>query len=122
MKLYNPLTGDYDYDETFLQHAKESVSFMENNMLDPLRNGKSTGIDDIPYEVLKFDCVIEVIHRLFMLCFESNIIPSNWRRAIVCPIFKDVFLKMLIVTQEYRLIIAAESAYCLLFTRSIVLL
>ena len=88
-KLSNPLTGDNDYDETFLQHAKESVSFMENNMLDPLRehnpdlnrpieineikrvvikskNGKSTGIDDIPDEVLKFDCVTEVIHRLFV--------------------------------------------------------
>ena len=36
-KLYNPLTGDNDYNETFLQHARESVSFMENNMLDPLR-------------------------------------------------------------------------------------
>ena len=52
------------------------------------KNGKSTGIDDIPYEVLKFFCVIEVMHRLFMLCFESNIIPSDWRRTIVCPIFK----------------------------------
>ena len=69
---------------------------MENNMLDPLRehnpdlnrpieinevkrvvikskNGKSTGIDDIPYEVLKFDCVIEVIQRLFMLCFDYSL-------------------------------------------------
>ena len=53
------------------------------------KNGTSTGIDDITYEVLKFDCVIEVIHRLFMLCFESNIITSDWRRAIVCPVFKD---------------------------------
>ena len=39
------------------------------------KNGKSTGIDDIPYEVLKFDCVIRVIHRLFMLCFESKLFP-----------------------------------------------
>ena len=53
------------------------------------KNGKSSGFDDIPYEMLKFDCVIEVIHRLFMLCFESNIILSDWR-ASVCPIFKDV--------------------------------
>lgn len=85
---------------------------MENNMLDPLRehnpylnrpieldevknvimkskNGKSSGVDEIPYEVLKYDCVIEVIHRLFMLCFESHIIPSVWRQAIICPILKD---------------------------------
>ena len=31
------------------------------------KNRKYTGIDDIPYEVLKFDCVIEVIYRLFMV-------------------------------------------------------
>ena len=91
-KLYNYLIGDNDCDKTFLQHGKESVSYMENNMLDPLREhnpdlnraiainevkrviiklkkGKSTGIDDIPYEVLKSDFVIEVIYRLFMLCF-----------------------------------------------------
>jgi hypothetical protein len=53
------------------------------------KNGKSTGVDELPYEVLKYDCVTEVIHRLFMLCFESNIIPSDWRRAIICPILKD---------------------------------
>lgn len=55
------------------------------------KNGKSSGVDEIPYEVLKYDCVIdsEVIHRLFMLCFESHIIPSVWRQAIICPILKD---------------------------------
>lgn len=42
------------------------------------------------HKVLKYDyCVIEVIHRLFMLCFESHIIPSVWRQAIICPILKD---------------------------------
>lgn len=109
--LYNPST-DVASNDAFLQRVKESVNFMENNMLDPLRehnpylnrpielcevknvimkskNGKSSGVDEIPYEVLKYDCVIEVIHRLFMLCFESHIIPSVWRQAIICPILKD---------------------------------
>ena len=110
--LYNPPSTSTEFDIDFLQHAIESVNFAENNMLDPLRdhnaflnrplelseikdvikkakNGKSAGADEIPYEVLKYDCVIEVIHRLFMLCFESNIIPTVWRQAIICPILKD---------------------------------
>ncbi|XP_062589588.1 uncharacterized protein LOC134251217 [Saccostrea cucullata] len=110
--LYNPLPTDTVYNDTFLQQAVELVNFMESNMLDPLRehnpqlnrsielwevkdvilkskNGKSPGVDEIPYEVLKYDCVIEVIHRLFMLYFESNIIPSEWRQAIIYPILKD---------------------------------
>jgi hypothetical protein len=53
------------------------------------KNGKYTGVDEIPYEKLKYDCVIEVIHRLFMLYFESNNTPSDWCRAIICPIVKD---------------------------------
>lgn len=59
------------------------------NVIMKSKNGKSSDVDEIPYEVLKYDCVIEVIHRLFMLCFESHIIPSVWRQAIICPILKD---------------------------------
>lgn len=77
--LYNPST-DVASNDAFLQRVKESVNFMENNMLDPLRehnpylnrpielcevknvimkskNGKSSD-KEIPYEVLKYDCVI----------------------------------------------------------------
>lgn len=53
------------------------------------KNGKSTGNDNIPYEILKYDCVIRALHKLFQLCFETHIIPSEWRKAVICPIPKD---------------------------------
>ena len=52
------------------------------------KNGKSAGIDNIPYEVLKFPSVIQVIQSLFQLLFDTGIIPL-WKKAIVCPILKD---------------------------------
>ncbi|CAC5408598.1 unnamed protein product [Mytilus coruscus] len=53
------------------------------------KNGKSTGIDEIPYEVLKFPNVIQVHQCLFQLIFETSIIPSIWRKAILYLILKD---------------------------------
>ena len=53
------------------------------------KNGKSVGIDRIPYEVLKFSSVIQVLHSLFQFIFDTGITPSLWRKAIICPILKD---------------------------------
>ncbi|CAC5405992.1 unnamed protein product [Mytilus coruscus] len=53
------------------------------------KNGKSCGIDSIPYEVLKYEPIVSVIHSLFQLIFETSTIPSVWRQAILCPILKD---------------------------------
>lgn len=51
--------------------------------------GKSCEIDELPYEVLEFDRIIKVLHQMFMLFFKNGIIPSIWRKAIICPILKD---------------------------------
>lgn len=72
------------------------------------KNGKSPGVDEIPYEVLKYDCVL---HRLFMLCFESHIIPS-----VCVQLLYVLFLKILTVIQEYRFTIE-ESVYYQLFIK-----
>lgn len=55
------------------------------------KNGKSSGVHELPYEVLKNDAVINVLHKLFSLCFDNiNIhVPSVWRKAIIFPISKD---------------------------------
>ena len=53
------------------------------------KNRKSTGIDNIPYEVLKFPSVMLVIQSLLQLIFDISIVPSIWRRAITYPIHKD---------------------------------
>ena len=86
--------------------------FLEDGMLDPLfeqnpilnvpisycevkkvvncaKNGKSSGFDKIPYEVLKFPIIIDVLHALFNLCFDTGILPSVWKKAMIAPIPKD---------------------------------
>ena len=48
------------------------------------KNGKSTGIDHLPYEVyLKY---------YFQLCFDSGYIPDQWLKAIISPIPKASYL------------------------------
>jgi hypothetical protein len=42
------------------------------------KNGKSPGVDQLPYEVLKNDVTINVLTRLFQLCLDSEKIPSLW--------------------------------------------
>lgn len=49
---------------------------------------KSTGIDNLPAEVLKNETVIKALHKLFNFIFESNKILSVWKKAIIFPILK----------------------------------
>ena len=86
---------------------------LENNMNDPLyepnvqlnsnvtidevacviqksKSGSACGYDELPYEVLKSPVIIACLQQLFQYVFDSGVIPSVWRRAIVCPILKDL--------------------------------
>ena len=109
--LYNGSNSD----EFEVEHYNRSLvhkQLLEQNMLDPLfehnedlnsniefeeisrivMNAKSKsacGHDEIPYCVLKYPPVIRTIHELFQLVFDTSIIPSVWRKAIICPILKD---------------------------------
>ena len=103
---------DGDFDETHYDRVKIHKVLLELGIQDPLytpneelngnisieeiskivqqaKSGSACGLDKIPYEVLKFPPVIEVLRNLFQLIFDSSIIPSVWRRAIICPILKD---------------------------------
>ena len=53
------------------------------------KNNSFSGYDSIPYEVLKFPPVIEILHKLFQLIFDTSIIPSIWRKSVICPIHKE---------------------------------
>ena len=100
------------FNTEFQNEALSHKTVLEENMLDPLyesnsdlnqnislqeiqkiimnaKNGKSSGIDNIPYDVLKFPTVIPVLCLLFQLIFDTSIILSLWRKAIIYPILKD---------------------------------
>ena len=54
------------------------------------KSNKSTGTDMIPNEILKFDCVIQVLYDLFNICFDYGIIPDKWSESIISPIIKSI--------------------------------
>ena len=43
----------------------------------------ASGIDNIPYAVLKSPSVIAVLHNLFQLILDSSCIPSIWRKSVI---------------------------------------
>ena len=109
--LYNTEHNE-QFDDQFYQDILNEKLFLEDRMLDPLfeenpslnisiirlevekvvysaKNGKSIGYDKIPYEVLKFPIIIDVLYALFNLCFDTGILPSIWKMAMIAPIPKD---------------------------------
>ena len=110
--LYNPTANSESFDKQFYESILKEKIFLEDRMLDPLfqenpvlnmpislsevekvvnyaKNGKSTGYDKIPREVLKFPIIIDVLHAMFNLCFDTGLLPSIWRKAMITPIPKD---------------------------------
>ena len=47
--------------------------------------GKSVGIDEIPVEVLKNNSAINILHRLFLICFRTGFIPDDRNYSITSP-------------------------------------
>ena len=110
--LYKSNENSENFDNQFYEGILHDKLFLEHHMLDPLfdgntnlnasitrsevekvvscaKNGKCTGFDKIPYEVLKFPIIIDVLHAMFNLCFDTGILPSIWRKAMITPIPKD---------------------------------
>ena len=108
--LYKNILGVYDDD--FKEISKHFMLFNEDKMTNPLyeetgnlninfsyeevqyvvlkaKNGKSTGMDGIPYEVLKNKCCIEFLQRLFQYCFDIAHTPKSWHEAIITPVPKS---------------------------------
>ena len=55
-----------------------------------LKNGKSAGIDEISGEMIKHggEKVIDWIWKLCSKAFVEGIVPKDWRRAVIVPLYK----------------------------------
>ena len=55
-----------------------------------MKNCKSAGTDSIINEVLKAiaEEILPALNKLFNLIYNSGQYPSNWRQALIVPIFK----------------------------------
>jgi sorting nexin-29 len=55
-----------------------------------LRINKAPGADNMPAELLICggDEVVRLIHKLIMDILEKEYVPKEWRKSIICPIYK----------------------------------
>ena len=72
------------------EHLNRLISIDEvTQVVMSAKSSSAPGIDRIPYAALKFETVTAVLHCLFQLIFDTSIIPSVWRKSIICPPLKD---------------------------------
>ena len=109
--LYN-CSDNNDFDDVYFDRAKLHKVLLENNISDHLyesnselnsnvtieevalivrkaKCGSASGIDELPYDVVKNPAVICALQQLFQLIFDTSLIPSIWRKSVICPILKD---------------------------------
>lgn len=52
------------------------------------KNKKAVGVDLLPYECFKNELCIDILTRLFNICFDTGIVPTEWTKAIIVTIPK----------------------------------
>ena len=68
------------------------IQFEEvKEVIQSLKNGKASGIDDIVSEIIKYGGkrVFNIIWILCRDCFELECIPEDWMKGVIFPIYKD---------------------------------
>ena len=70
---------------------KDVTSDEVEKLIDNLKSGVATGVDNIPAKILKDlkSSISKDISKLVNLSFKMNIFPSNLKHAIITPIYKD---------------------------------
>ncbi len=74
------------------------------------KDGKATGCDGIPVEVLRNEATVSFLHRLFNVVFSTGVTPSSWRKCVLNPIPKNATSDPREPT-NYRGIALASSVY-----------
>ena len=70
---------------------QQKISIKEvKKALQKLKGGKSPGVDGITAEMLKYggEMVVKWMHLICTLAWEKGIVPDDWIKAIIVPIYK----------------------------------
>ena len=75
---------------TDLEYLNADITYQEvKKVVLNTKSNKASGIDKIPYDVLKNENIIKVLTNLFQMCFNFGIIPQVWLKALIVPIPKN---------------------------------
>ena len=77
-----PVLGDLNERATSLEEVGEAVN--------ELKSGKALGLDGFPVECSEKGgmAVLEWLVRLLHLSFDMGVVPIDWRRACIVPLYK----------------------------------
>ena len=71
----------FRYEDNFILNTSILRAEVEKAVYSAKKNWKSTGFDKIPSEVLKFPIMIDVLHSLFNMCFDTGILVQSSNRS-----------------------------------------
>jgi hypothetical protein len=72
------------------EQLNANITFEEiSSLVMKAKSNSACGYGSIPYFVLKCPPLIGIIKERFQLIFDTGIIPSIWRKSVICPILKD---------------------------------
>ena len=68
-----------------------SLNKLNHKIISKLKNGKATGIHQMPNKLLKVskELISSSLARIFNQCIQTNIFPDNFKVGRVTPIFKS---------------------------------
>ena len=78
-------------DDAFVDAGDDHISVDEVvAAVAAMRNGKAPGDDGLPIEILRAggESVMEQLIKIYNTAYRRELIPADWQRGLICPIFK----------------------------------
>jgi hypothetical protein len=65
-----------------------------------IKNGKASGQDELPAEIFKAagNVGVSLLKTVINSAFREETIPSDWEKALICPIYKKKGSKQTVIT------------------------
>ena len=83
---------DHGEEEGLLEEDVEENNITREEVqiaLKEMKNGKSPGYDEIPVELPSgSEQMVDWLHQIFSQAWTEGSVPEEWRKAIICPIYK----------------------------------